>query len=119
MRRILIVDDEPALLELLGRFLERSGFQPDTCPNGAIARETFTPGRYAVAVVDRTLPDSDGVECAVQWLQQDPELRVILCSGYGLSEEMVPEECRARVRALQKPFSPTALVAMLNLLVPA
>jgi two-component system alkaline phosphatase synthesis response regulator PhoP len=119
MHRILVVDDEPALLELVGRFIQRSGFSAETCASAAAAAEVFTPGRYSAAVVDRTLPDRDGLECAIEWLAQDPELRVILCSGYSLSDEMVPIESRSRVVTLQKPFSPSALIESLRALLPA
>jgi len=65
-------------------------------------------------LADLTLPDGSGLELAGAFLRADPNLRVVLCSGYPLALEMLPEGDRERATLLQKPFSPQELLARLR-----
>jgi DNA-binding NtrC family response regulator len=103
--RLLIVDDETALLALLQRYLERLGYRVDTVSTaaGALALFENDPEGYALVVTDLTLPGIGGEELAERLHAHNPRLPVIISSGY-------PYEPRSkRVRFLQKPYLPQML----------
>jgi CheY-like chemotaxis protein len=103
--RILLVDDEAPLLDLLKRYLERLGYQVDSCltPANALALFEADPKQYALVLTDLTLPGMKGDEMLVRMRLLSPKLRAIIASGY-------PYEARGkRTRSLQKPFLPKML----------
>jgi DNA-binding NtrC family response regulator len=102
---LLLVDDEPALADLLKKYLERLGYRVDACthPEAALALLDAQPDRYAVLVTDLTLPTMSGEDLIVQSRERAPGLRAIIASGY-------PHEPRVEgVEFLQKPFRPNLL----------
>jgi len=102
---LLLVDDEPALANLLKKYLERLGYRVDACthPDAALKLLDENPARYRLLVTDLTLPDMSGEELVLRSRERTPLLRAIIASGY-------PYEPRAAgVEFLQKPFQPAAL----------
>ena len=105
--RILLVDDEAPLLDLLKKYLERLGYEVDACPTpeSALALFEADPSRYSLVLTDLTLPGMNGEEMVVRMRARAPKLRVIIASGY-------PYEPRGkRTSFVQKPFLPKMLVA--------
>jgi two-component system cell cycle sensor histidine kinase/response regulator CckA len=98
--RILLVDDEAPLADLLKKYLERLGYQVDTCLTPAEALKCFTadPKRYALVLTDLTLPGMRGDEMLSQMRATEPKLRAIIASGYPYQPE------GKRTEFLQKPF---------------
>ncbi|HEV1287511.1 MAG TPA: response regulator [Bryobacteraceae bacterium] len=108
--RILLVDDEAPLLDLLKRYLERLGYEVDGCLTPADALQCFAadPSRYALVLTDLTLPGMSGDEMIVQMRALAPKLRVIVSSGY-------PYEPKGkRTGFLQKPFLPKMLADLIE-----
>ena len=60
--RILLVDDEPDILEFVGYNLQREGYTVRTAPNGAEALEVAAEFRPHLILLDRMMPVMDGVE---------------------------------------------------------
>lgn len=110
-QRLLVVDDDPALVELMRRYLTRLGFQVETCTSGAEACRIFEqdPAGFAAVVADLSLEDVSGAEIAARCAALSPRIRILLSSGYPFSVETIPESWRARVAFLQKPFAPKML----------
>jgi two-component system, cell cycle sensor histidine kinase and response regulator CckA len=103
--RILLVDDEAPLLDLLQRYLERLGYEVDACLTPADALHCFAanPARYALVLTDLTLPGMKGDQMIAEMRTHDPKLRAIISSGY-------PYEPQGKHTAfLQKPFLPKML----------
>jgi len=108
--RILLVDDEAPLLELLKRYLERLGYEVEACLTPADALKSFDldPSRYELVLTDLTLPGMSGDEMIAQMRARSPKLRVIVSSGY-------PYEPKGKRTAfLQKPFLPKMLAALIE-----
>ena len=82
-KRILVVDDEPDILDLLQNILVAEGFEVDTADNARSALESIRNQIYDVALLDFNLPDMDGVMLHRQIRQIDEELagRSIFMSG--------------------------------------
>ena len=112
--RVLVVEDDPQLLRLLIRYLHRAGLEADGAETAALAVERFASGVYTIVLADLPLPDGSGLDLLGSFLRGDPKLRAVLCSGYPLALEMLPENERGRVAILQKPFSPQELLLLLR-----
>jgi DNA-binding NtrC family response regulator len=102
---LLIIDDEPKLLDLLRRYLGRLGYEVETCGNAQDALALFraSPDRFTMAITDLSLPTLTGEELIEQMRQIRPGLPAIITSGYPY----VPRA--AGVGFLQKPFLPQML----------
>jgi DNA-binding NtrC family response regulator len=109
--RILVVDDEIALLELLRRYLSRLGYQVDVTADGrgAVALLGNEGAAYASVVLDLNLPGICGEELLAQMLKLSPKLKVLVSSGYPFTPDLFPEGQRERIAYLQKPYSPKQL----------
>ncbi len=108
--RILLVDDEAPLLDLLKRYLERLGYEVEACLTPADALKCFEadPSRYSLVLTDLTLPGMSGDEMITRMRAIAPKVRVIVSSGY-------PYEPKGkRTGFLQKPFLPKMLAEMIE-----
>lgn len=113
--RILVVDDEHALLDLLQRYLVRLGYCVDIAGTAAEAWSKFEQdSSYAVAMVDLSLPDGSGEQLMHKMLASNDAVRVLLCSGYPFATERIPLPARRRMAFLQKPFLPRQLAEQLT-----
>jgi DNA-binding NtrC family response regulator len=104
--RLLVVDDEENLLELLRRFLERRGFQVVACASSAAAWERFAedPHGFAMLIADLTLDGISGAELVERARARNATLPAVITSGYPYVPRL------AGVSFLQKPFLPQTLV---------
>jgi two-component system phosphate regulon response regulator OmpR len=112
--QILLLDDEPALVELMQRYLVRHGYQVDTCNSARQAWQLIAgEGRsYDLIVVDLLLPDERGDKLLERILARDATIRGILCSGAPGGEHLLAS---GRVRLLSKPFLPKDLLEMVRI----
>jgi CheY-like chemotaxis protein len=108
--RILLVDDEAPLLELLTRYLERLGYEVDACltSSDALARFEADPARYALVLTDLTLPGMKGDEMLDKMRVIAPKLKAIVASGYPYQVSGVG------TRSIQKPFLPKMLAEQIE-----
>ncbi len=103
-KRILIVEDEPSLLELLSFYLTtKLGWEVVAADSGAAALQAFEVGKFHILLADVDLGDElDGIEVARRLRNQDPPLKVVMMSGEPKNEAKVRE---AEVGAfMAKPF---------------
>jgi DNA-binding response OmpR family regulator len=111
-RRVLVVDDEPMMREVLTRYLERDGFDVETAADGrqAVASlETETP---SIVLLDLMLPGMDGLE-VLGWLRGS-DLRstpVILVTAKGEETDRIVGLELGADDYVTKPFSPKEVVA--------
>ena len=108
--RVLAIDDEPAMTELLSILLGQAGYEVDTASSGEDGRERFAVWRPDVAIVDLMLPDADGLELLRQFRQIDAESEVIVLTGHATVPTAV-EAMRAGAHSfMEKPVDPGALL---------
>jgi len=113
--RILLVDDEPALRELLRATLEGADVTVDEAESGAEAESRIRRQRPDVIVLDLRMPGMSGAELCVR-LKSDPrtaEIPIVILTG--ADEEEARRAQRAGAAALvRKPFSPLDLLAVVE-----
>lgn len=113
--RVLLVDDEIEVRRVTRLMLEHLGLTVDEAGNGleAVERVREAADRYALAVVDLSMPDLDGIEALGRIRVLKPDLPALLVSGYG------PEAVQGRladlpgVSLLPKPFGREELASAL------
>lgn len=114
--RILLVDDEEQVREVLSTMLSEHGYRVTTATNGAQALEEFArqPGEFDLLVTDMTMPVMSGLELAGHVLELQPEFPIILCTGQ--SEQINREKALAAGVAeyLNKPFSIQTLLEVVK-----
>jgi PAS domain S-box-containing protein len=110
--RIMVVDDEALIRDMISRFLTDAGYRVDLFANGreAWAALQQNPEAWNLLLTDQTMPEMTGEVLAVKALQLKPGMPVIICSGF--SESLTGEHVRALgVKAfLQKPVDPSTLL---------
>jgi len=105
--RVLLVDDEPAVLDTIGPALEALGLQVVLARDGveAVERLQSDPASIDLVLMDLTMPRMDGREAFQAMRRIRPELRVILSSGYNEQESVEPFIGKGLAGFLQKPYT--------------
>ena len=80
-QRILVVDDEESLANVMARTLRSRGFECDIAPDGAHARQLFEHHDYALALLDVRLPDESGYGLLEALRSRRPDTAVVMVSG--------------------------------------
>lgn len=109
--RVLVVEDQVALRNLLEKYLHRMGFEVQSLsdPKAALERFLGSEPKFRLVVADMTMPVLSGEELLRAVLAADPNVRGILCSGYPVGTTALETDYPGRTEFLQKPFSPKAL----------
>src|SRR2546425_12886054 len=74
--RILIVDDEPDVCEILEKVLEKNGFTADSFSDPLLALENFRPRSYDLLLLDIKMPDMDGFRLYQEMKKMDSKVKV-------------------------------------------
>ncbi|MDD5370120.1 MAG: response regulator transcription factor [Anaerolineaceae bacterium] len=110
MSTILIVDDEPKIVQLARDYLEHAGFRTLTAYNGPAALEIAHTNKPDLVVLDLGLPGMDGLD-VTRYLRKDSNVPIIMLTARAEeSDKLVGLELGAD-DYLTKPFSPKELVA--------
>src|SRR5438270_118954 len=107
---VLVVEDEPSVLDLVVTLLGETGWRIDVAPGGRAGLGRVRRNRYDLIVSDIRMPDGDGQEFYEQALAHDPALRhrFIFITGDTAGDESRTFIEGAEVPVVEKPFSPTA-----------
>lgn len=108
---VLLVEDEPDVLQTLAAILERKGYRVVTACDGQDALQQDKVMTADVVVTDLRMPGIDGLELYFKVMGVRAELPFIFISGHAFRhEDASPAAGLANVVLLQKPFSTEALV---------
>jgi DNA-binding response OmpR family regulator len=116
MQRILVVDDEDSIVQVLEQRLRRDGFEVSVANDGAHALALMHELQPAVAVLDLGLPDMDGLDVLRQWRANGAQVPVIILTARGDEMERVTGLEVGADDYVSKPFSPRELVARIRAL---
>ncbi len=103
---VLVVDDEETVRSVAARILEMLGFSVVLAGDGreAIERYRLEPARYALVLLDLTMPHIDGEETFRQLLHLNPGVKVVLMSGFNEPEAVSRFTGKGLAGFVQKPF---------------
>ena len=106
-QKILIIDDEPILLKILSKFLQKLNISSETAELGKNGLELVKkdPSSFSHAFIDYNLPELSPKEIISQIRILNPKIKIILSTGYSVDEikkELQPIEIDG---TLQKPFT--------------
>lgn len=91
----LIVDDDPDTYWALQHVLWQHDLPSHHAPNAEIALQRIGQRHYAVVLLDAKLPDMDGLDLVRRMRTLDPELQLILISGYFYQDDLAVREAQA------------------------
>ena len=108
--RILVVDDDPAISEMLSILLESEGYTPVTCDTGDGALALFRAHHPSLVLLDLMLPGIDGVEVCRQ-IRRLSDVPVIMLTARTDTEDVVAGLEAGADDYVTKPFQTTELLA--------
>ncbi|MBI3210777.1 MAG: response regulator [Candidatus Solibacter usitatus] len=118
MARILIVDDEIALLKLLETYLLRQGHTVVSCATATEGLVAMDGGvaLFDVAVLDHWLPDMSGIDLIRGVIERQPSIRILVSSGSLMDIEGLGLPGGIHATFLQKPYVPKMLAETIGML---
>lgn len=104
---LLIVDDEEMIVDICSRIFKKLGYEVLTARNGKEAIEIYTENRDRIQMVilDMIMPVMNGGETYDKLKEINPDLRVLLASGYGINSQITEILDRGCNGFIQKPFN--------------
>ena len=103
--KILVIDDEPGIRELLSQELVAQGHFVETAADGLLALEKIKKDKYQVALCDINMPKLGGLETLDEIRKLDSEVEVIMMTGYATIESAVEAMKKGAYDFVQKPFN--------------
>ena len=110
MATVLVVDDEPIVLEVVVRYLAREGHRALEAADGDAAREAIERSEPDLVVLDLMLPGTDGLELC-RWIRSSSALPVIMLTARGEEADRIVGLELGADDYVTKPFSPRELAA--------
>jgi two-component system response regulator PilR (NtrC family) len=104
VKRILVVDDEQSMRELLAIMLKKEGYEVVTAESRAVAAAVLAQGPTDMVITDVRLPDGDGIEILRHVKSASPETAVIVMTAFGSTEAAVAALKLGAHDYLLKPF---------------
>ena len=87
--KILIVDDELDILEMLGSFLTHEGFQVKSAPGGHAAIEIFKSEPFDLVITDMRMPGMDGLAVMRRLKEMDEDIEVIILTAFAALDNVI------------------------------
>jgi len=109
-RRVLVVDDEPKITEVVSSYLRRAGYEPVTAAGGAEALEAFERERPVLVILDLMLPDIPG-EDVCRRIRSRSRVPIIMLTAKIEDADAVAGLSIGADDYVTKPFSPRQLMA--------
>jgi CheY-like chemotaxis protein len=113
--RILIVDDDPQILNLFAKILTQGGYVVVTENSGAnVVSALESKGPFDLVVLDLSMPEPDGFETLKMLRATRPGLRIVVTSGFLGGALLQASEILGATTSLNKDEAPTKLLPTVN-----
>jgi DNA-binding NtrC family response regulator len=112
--RVLVVDDDPTVRELLLELLGADDYEVSTATNAAELQAGFTRTQPDVILLDWVLPDGDGLDLLPLVKKQWPDTEVIILTGFGSFDAAVEATKRGAFHFQSKPFDTKGLLLLVQ-----
>lgn len=114
MKKILIIDDDIDMCQLLARFLQRKGFETATATNGNKGIAAFKEGQFDLVLCDFRLGDKEGVDVLKEIKHLNYETQVIIITGYSDIKMAVEVIRQGAFDYITKPLVPDEVLDIVN-----
>jgi DNA-binding NtrC family response regulator len=111
---LLLVDDEEELRSTLQETLEISNYHVMAAPNAMRAKDAVENGKFDIAILDIRLPDGSGLDLLKSFKESDPDMGIILITGYSEVDSAVQAIELGADDFLKKPFEPDELLVRIK-----
>jgi two-component system response regulator HydG len=112
--RVMVVDDDLAMAQMLCDGLEDHGYRAEPVASGRRAIELIQREKFDAVVTDLRMPDADGLQVLAASRQQSPERPVIIMTAYSAIDTAVESIRQGAYHYLTKPFKTDELVIFLG-----
>ncbi|HEY2747285.1 MAG TPA: EAL domain-containing protein [Polyangia bacterium] len=112
--RILVIDDEPMILQLCAMLLEAEGSEVVTAASLAAGREHFLGESFDLLLVDKNLPDGSGLELAAEVAAMTSDCEIMIMTGYASVGSAVEAIRYGVADYVEKPFDREDLLARIT-----
>lgn len=112
--KVLLVDDEVEFTHILSQRMEARGVEVDTASSGPEALQKAERAAYDAIILDLAMPGMDGIETLKRLLEGNPDLQVILLTGYATVQKGVEAVKLGAVDFLEKPAEIEKLLAKIH-----
>ena len=111
---ILVVDDEMGIREACKRALDRESYAVDLAEDGNLGLQKIKDKSYDLILMDLMMPGIGGLDLIKKTNDIDPEIIIVVITGYATIETAVEATKRGAYDYLPKPFTPEALTALVR-----
>ena len=108
--KILVIDDEPVVLNSCRKVLEEDGFDVYLVPSADEALKTMKRGGIDLLLVDVKMPKHDGIYLMQKVKEQWPDVPIIVMSGYPTPDTITDGDKMGAAAFIAKPFTPDELL---------
>ena len=108
-RRVLVVDDDAIVREVICTYLAEDGYEVTPAVNGRDGLEKFCGGEFDMVLTDRSMPEMEGDEFAREVKKRRPDVPVILITGFGDIMAVTGEKPEGVDVVMCKPFTMAGL----------
>ncbi|MCB0330515.1 MAG: response regulator [Bdellovibrionales bacterium] len=111
---LLVVDDEPAVREVVSKTLEEDGYEVTTAADGHEALEYFQAEHFDCVLLDLSMPIMSGNLVFARLKALDPNIPIVIMSALISDERMLTFSKNSETRFIQKPFKRTELLSLVQ-----
>jgi len=106
LKKILVIDDDAAILECIVYFLEEEGHSVISCSDGSEGIRLFLEESFDLVVTDIMMPGKDGLGTIIEMQKANPSVAILAISGVDMKETLLDAaEIFGAVHTLNKPFT--------------
>lgn len=113
-KRLLIVEDDQNLGQILKEYLELKGYKADLHRDGDAGLKAFSPGRYDLCILDIMMPKRDGFSLAQEIKNQDKHIPLVFLTAKSMKEDAIKGLTIGADDYITKPFSMEELLLRLK-----
>src|SRR5262249_33337134 len=112
--KVLVIDDDPEMLDLARFHLEKNGYDVACAETGAQGLRQVAEHRHEVVLTDLKLPDIYGIDLVVKLKEASPATEVIMITGYGAVTEAIEATKAGAFYFMPKPVEFEELMALIE-----
>ena len=105
MARVLVVEDEAAVRTFVARALAHTGHEVETANDGLAGLARLNAEPFDLMITDIVMPGLDGIELALKVAKEQPDMAILLMSGYAMERQRAHNLDALIHQVIAKPFS--------------